>query len=199
MSRILLTLASISLVLLATAVVLGLSIGDLYAEPFPSAETQSMATLHRLLGLIAALGVVFVESVIVTYFIGTSRWCKEVVDTYRLDHADVQASTQLKRRTFPWALVGMLAVVGIIALGGASDRATGQPNTQDWVQWHLWGAFSGIVLIAWTYFVAWNNVLTNQAIINKLVAEVARVRQERALDAAEGSDFASAASPRTPS
>ena len=29
--------------------------------------------------------VVFVQSVVVTYFIGTSRWVREVVETYRFD------------------------------------------------------------------------------------------------------------------
>jgi hypothetical protein len=182
MIRILFTLAALSLVLLAAALVIGLSMGDLYAQPLPTYETQSWATLHRLVGLGAALGVVFVESVIVTYFIGTSRWCKEVVETYRLDQTAVQASNRLKRRTFPWALVGMLAVIAIIALGGASDPATGQPNTKAWADWHLWGAIMGIVLIAWTYVAAWNNIVANNVIINQLVADVARIRRERSLD-----------------
>lgn len=199
MTRILLTLSSMSLVMLVAAVVLGLTIGDLYEEPFPTAETQSWATIHRLTGLVAALGVVFVESVIVTYFIGTSRWCKEVVETYRLDPADVAASNRLKRHTFPWALVGMLTVVGVIALGGASDRATGQPNTREWVEWHLWGAFSGIAVIAWTYFAAWNNVVANHAIINKLVADVARVRRERSLDQPAEPALSATAGSRHPS
>jgi hypothetical protein len=171
-----------SLMLLAAALVLGLAMGDLYAQPFPTAETQSWATVHRLTGLMAALAVVLVESIIVTYFIGTSRWCKEVVETYRLDPSDVHASNRLKRRTFPWALLGMFAVIAIIALGGASDPATGQPNTKAWADWHLWGAIAGIVMIAWTYFAAWNNVVANQAIINKLVEDVAEIRRARALD-----------------
>ena len=50
-----------------------------------------MATIHRLTGMAAALGVVFVESVVVTYFIGTSRWCKEVSETYQLDSKRVAA------------------------------------------------------------------------------------------------------------
>jgi uncharacterized membrane protein len=81
----------------------------------PSQTTRHWATIHRLTGVAAALGVVFVHSLIVTYFIGTTRWCREVVETYRLDTGLVRASNQLKRRTFPWALAGMLAVVGIIA------------------------------------------------------------------------------------
>jgi hypothetical protein len=133
---------------------------------------------HFLTGLAAALAVVLVESVVVTYFIGTSRWCKEVVETYRLDPTAIWESNRLKRRTFPWALAGMLAAVGIISLGGASDPATG-PNTREWASWHLGGAIGGIVLIAWTYFSAWNNVVANQAIINKLVGDVAQIRRDR--------------------
>jgi hypothetical protein len=140
------------------------------------------ATVHRLTGIAAALGVVFVESVVATYFIGTSRWCKEVVETYQLDRAVIQSSAQLKRKTFPWALGGMLAVVAIIALGGASDPATGRPGTEAWAQWHLLAALAGICFIAWTYLVAWNNIQANHAIIEQLVAEVARIRRDRGMD-----------------
>ncbi|HJQ78303.1 MAG TPA: hypothetical protein VJ828_00030, partial [Lacipirellulaceae bacterium] len=49
----------------------------------------------------------------------------------------------------------------------------------------LIGAFLGIPLIAWTYVVAWKNVAANHAIIERLVAEVARIRRERGLDAAD--------------
>jgi amino acid transporter len=182
MTRIFLTLASLSVILLVTAMVMGLAMGDLYERPVPSHETLHWATLHRLTGVAAALAVVFVESVVVTYFIGTSRWCKEVVETYQLDRAPVVASSRLKRRTFPWALAGMLGVVAIIALGGAADPASLQPNTKAWANWHLIGAFSGIGLVAWTYLVAWNNILANHAIITGLVAKVARLRQDRGMD-----------------
>jgi hypothetical protein len=183
MTRIFLTLASLSIILLVAAMMMGLTMGDLYQQPVPTRETLHWATLHRLTGVAAALMVVFVESVVVTYFIGTSRWCKEVVETYQLDRAPVLASNQLKRRTFPWALAGMLGVVTVIALGGAADPASLQPNTKAWANWHLVGAFSGIGLVAWTYLVSWNNIVANHAIITGLVAEVARLRKERGLDA----------------
>ena len=93
----------------------------------------------------------------------------------------------LKRRTFPWALIGMLAVVGIIALGGAADPATLQRNTRDWADWHLMGAFFGIALIVWTYAVAWNNITANHAIIEQVVADVSRVRSERGLNEGQSS------------
>jgi hypothetical protein len=183
MNRILFTLATISIVLLLAAQLLGLLVGDLYVRPPPDEDTLHWATVHRLTGVAAALAVVFVECVVVTYFIGTSRWCKEVSEAYRLDPAAVRASNRLKRRTFPWTLAGMLTVVAIIALGAAGDPATGRPSTRTWADWHLIGAFLGIPLIAWTYVVAWRNVSANHAIIEQLVADVGRIRSERGLDA----------------
>jgi hypothetical protein len=50
------------------------------------------AAVHILLGVLAALVTVLVNSISVTYFIGTSRWCKEVADVYHLD-------PELPRRT----------------------------------------------------------------------------------------------------
>jgi hypothetical protein len=182
MTRILATLASLSVMLLVAAILLGLAIGDLYEKPYPTDETARWKSIHFLTGVAAALMVVFVESVIVTYFIGTSRWCKEVVETYRFDPEAVRNSNRLKRRTFPWALAGMLAVVGIIALGGAADPSTGRPNTADWVNWHLAGAMGGIALITWTYVVAWNNVFDQHEIIQNLVARVAEARKKARID-----------------
>jgi hypothetical protein len=181
MTHILISLASLSLLLLIAAMVIGLSIGDLYARPYPSEETLHWATLHRLTGVFAALAVVFVESIVVTYFIGTSRWCKEVVETYGLGRAPIDESNRLKRRTFPWALGGMLAVVVIISLGGAADPSSRGTNTHAWANWHLAGAIIGMVFIGYTYVVAWNNVVANHAIIERLVADVGRIRRERGL------------------
>src|SRR3954451_24919848 len=186
MSRIFLVLALLSLGLLIAALTLGLSIGELDSQAQPTPETLHRATFHRLTGIAAALAVVFVECIVVTYFIGTSRWCKEVVETYQLDRSAIAESNRLKRRTFPWALIGMLAVVGIVALGGAADPgATVQLNTRAWAYWHLWGAMLGIVLLMWTYLIAWNSILANHAIIERVMDEVAQIRERRGLTAEE--------------
>jgi hypothetical protein len=182
MTRILLTLASISVLLLLAELLIGFSLGDLYAPHELPLDTLRWSTVHRLTGLAAALVVVFVESVIVTYFIGTSRWCKEVVETYQLDRSWIQQSNRLKRQTFPWALAGMLAVVGVISLGAASDPGSRLANPHMWAIWHFVGAIAGVALIAWTYVVAWNKVVANHAIIDQLVAEVRRIRRDRGLD-----------------
>jgi hypothetical protein len=162
------------------AVVLGLTIGDLYDNP--SEATLNTRGVHMLTGTAAALAVVFVHSIVVTYFVGTSRWCKEVTETYRLDAAPLKRSTMLKRRTFPWCVMGMLAVVGIGALGAASDPGTGRANTAAMATYHLMGSLGGIAFIGWTYFVAWQNIAENQLVIQDILGMVARVRRERGLD-----------------
>jgi hypothetical protein len=180
MTRILATLSILSLALVLAALSMGLTIGDLYHEP--SHDTLRLATVHRLTGVAAAIGVVLVESIAVTYFVGTSRWCKEVSETYRLDMNRVARSNGLKRRAFAVALAGMLAVVGIIALGGAADPATGRQNTQAWTIYHLTAALAGVAFVAWTYFAAWQYVWQQNAIIQEIVAEVARIRREKGLE-----------------
>jgi hypothetical protein len=184
MIRIFTTLAFISIALMVAALVMGLTMGDLNVRPAPSQETLQWATRHRLTGLAAALGVVFVECIVVTYFIGTSRWCKEVVETYHLNMAAVAESNRLKRKTFPWALAGMLAVVVVIALGGAADTtATLEGDSQGWAEWHLIGAFLGIGFVVWTYVIVWINIVRMHVVIEQTGDAVAGIRREKGLDA----------------
>lgn len=180
MTRIFTTLALLSLGLFLAAVVLGLSIGDLYDNP--DADVLRIRGVHMLTGLAAALAVVFVHSIVITYFVGTSRWCKEVTETYRLDPAPLVRSNQLKRRTFPWCVLGMLTVVVVGALGAASDPGTGRPDTASMASVHLAAAFAGLALVGWTYLRAWSNILDNQAVIQKILDDVQQIRRERGLD-----------------
>ena len=181
MLRIFSTLAVLSLLLLLTAIVLGLSIGDLYQRP-PSSETLHARGVHMLTGIAAALAGVFVLSVVITYFVGASRWSKEVVETYGLDPKHAIKSAVLKRRTFFWAVVGMLTVVAVGALGAASDPGTGRPGTQDMASNHLAGALAGFVVVAWTYLRAGMNIVSNQQVIRQVLAQVKEIRSQRGLD-----------------
>jgi len=181
MTRIFPTLASLSLMLMAIALALGFAIGDLYADP-PEPSTFLWRGRHMLTGVAAALAVVLVESIAVTYFIGTSRWVKEVTETYRLPPTELAESTRLKRRTFPWCVLGMLTVVAVGALGAASDPGTGRPDTADMAVVHQAAALAGLCIIAWTYYQVWLNIAANQDVIGRIVAQVERIRAERGLD-----------------
>jgi hypothetical protein len=181
-TRIFAALALLAVAFMAATLLLGTSLGDIRVDR--SVDTQRWATVHRLSGITAGFLVVLVNSIVVTYFIGTSRWVKEVVETYHLDAKFIRRSNSLKRRTFPWAVAAMLAVVGVVALGGAADPGA-HPGSQQWVKPHLIGSILGLAFIAWASVAEWNNIYANHQVIDGVMNEVRRVRQERGLDVEE--------------
>lgn len=184
MNRIFPFLAAFALLFMGVNLVLGLSLGDL-RDP-TDRLTQQMATVHRLAGAAAALVVVLVNSIAATYFIGTSRWCKEVVEAYSLDPAPARQAAQSKRRAFPFAVMGMLTVVGIAALGAAGDPgATRQLEPIAGVTWaalHLTAALLGMALIAWAYFKQWLCMIEQREAIAAIMRQVRQARLDRGLE-----------------
>ena len=126
--------------------------------------------------------VVLVNSMAVTYFIGTGRWCREVVEAYGLDGSYIQRSKRLKRSAFPFAMMSMLAVVAIVALGGAADPASGRPGTQQWVTPHLLGGLGLVVAIAWCLQAQLPPIRLQHGLIDEVMAEVRESRRRRGLD-----------------
>jgi hypothetical protein len=105
-----------------------------------------------------------------------------VAETYALNPEFVRRSVTLKRRTFPWALLSMLVIVGIVALGGAADPASGRQGTEQWVTPHLIGALVGLAFIAYSFFMQGQGIAAHHQVINDIVAEVRRIRIERGLE-----------------
>lgn len=172
--------AIFAVALLATTACLGLWIGDLHGQTDPT--VLRWGTVHRLSGVLAALVIVLVNSMAVTYFIGTGRWVREVVEAYGLDADLVDRGRKLKRRTFPFALLGMLGVVAIVALGGAADPASGRPGTRAWVNAHLVGGIGLGGLIAWCFQAQLPGIRRQQALIDEVMAGVREERLRRGLD-----------------
>jgi hypothetical protein len=139
------------------------------------------ARLHMLVGIAAALVNVLVNSITVTYFIGTTRWCREVVETYDLNREFILRSNSLKRRTFPLALGAILIILAIVALGGASDPSAGLTDAADWVIAHYITALIGVALIGWSFLTQARNIGENSRLINEIVADVQRIRLEHGL------------------
>lgn len=158
-----------------------------------AAREQTLAlkgrvVLHMLLGIAAALIAILVNSISVTYFVGTSRWCKEVVEAYHLDRELAAASQLLKRRTFPWAVGGMLTIIAIVALGALSDPSVFSDPTANparhltWRTYHYLGALLGTGFLGYAFYMQQQNIAANYAVIGRIVAEVQRIRAERGLD-----------------
>ena len=134
---------------------------------------------HVWLGIVATLVCLLVNCISVTYFIGTSRWCREVTEAYAMDPDLAEQSQALKRRTFPWALASIVMILSILVLGGASDvysPAVERPSA--FVHWHMLAAMVGIVVIATSFLVQVNAVAANYDLIHQIVAAAKRMRDE---------------------
>ncbi|WP_254507358.1 hypothetical protein [Anatilimnocola floriformis] len=147
-------------------------------------------TIHFYLGVAACILVILVNSITVTYFVGTSRWCKEVGETYDLSNELQLRSTAIKRRTFPWAFAGMLAMVGLALLGGLSDPSIpinqAQPErSAGMVMWHYMAAMTALAFIALTFTIQAIRMSENFQAIQDILAEVHRIRVEKGLPTKE--------------
>lgn len=183
MEKIFARVSVFAICLLAATAGLGLWIGDLHGASDP--VVLRWGTVHRLSGMFTALIVLLVNSIAVTYFIGTSRWCREVAETYRLDPTFFDRSRRLKRSAFPFAVIGMLSMVGIVALGGAADPGGGlggPGGTQAWVTWHLIGGIGLGCVIAWCFQAQLPAIRAQHDLIEEMMGEVRRERAARGLD-----------------
>jgi len=173
--------ALFAVALLAATAGLGLWIGDLHGTTDP--VVLRWGTVHRLSGMFTALMVLLVNSLSVTYFIGTGRWCREVVETYRLDASLAERGRRLKRAAFPAAVVGMLSMVGIVALGGAADPGGGlAERSREWVTWHLVGGIGLAAVIAWCFQAQVQPIRDQHELIEAVMAAVRHERTARGLD-----------------
>lgn len=142
--------------------------------------------VHWLFGLASALVTVLVNSVTVTYFIGTSRWCKEVCDAYSLDPELAARCLRLKRRTFPWAFGGIMAILLIVALGASSEPGNSlAENPAAWVNFHFLAAFGGLAFIGGSFLRQASSIQANYTLIQSIMEEVKRVRSGHGLETAE--------------
>lgn len=143
---------------------------------------QPVMTRHMLLGILAALMTLLACSVSITYFVGTSRWFKEVVDTYKLDHSYVATSQQIKRRSFRWSVLGAMAILIVVGLGAASEPTWANArHSQSYVLTHYVAALAAIGLLMVSFIAQYLSLAANGALIEAVMSDVRRIRQSRGL------------------
>ena len=147
---------------------------------------RESGSIHILVGIGATLFVVLVCSISVTYFIGTGRWCREVIEVYGLAPEILRENQLLKLKSFPWALIGILTALAISALGAAADPGTGMASTDRWVMPHLFAALAGICLISYCLYALWGCIVRNHRVIDLVMREVRTRRTGLELDREEG-------------
>ena len=145
------------------------------------AAVQRGNRVHTMLGLLISLMGVLINCLSVTYFIGTGRWCKEVVLAYGLDDALERESTRWKRKSFPWALTGVLTTLAMAATGAAADPGTLMRNTEQLVVPHAIVSIGGTILLAVALFRQRHYLVHNQQLIEQIVSRVRGIRTDRGL------------------
>lgn len=186
MDRIFTSLASFTILLMLIAFGVGLALHAADPRDVQNEAATSWYRTHFMLGVGVGLTVVLVNSIVMTYFIGTSRWCKEVAETYRLDPAVIARSNRAKRAAFPYALVNMLLIVGLLALGGAADPSgnvrLAAPGGLSWAQWHLIGAVAALAIIGYGFAALWRAIRENHQIVSEVMQAVGGIRRQRGLE-----------------
>jgi hypothetical protein len=127
--------------------------------------------MHFYLALAAVLLTLGVHCLIFIYFLGTGRWVKEVAIAYRLPDAPLPRLTRdLKRRTFPVALLAMLVPIAAAAAGAAAQR-------REW-SWQVHATLGTLTLLInlWAFVVEYRNVTINAGVIDGVMREVDRIR-----------------------
>jgi hypothetical protein len=139
---------------------------------------QDSYPLHLYLALFGILFNLGLHCLVFIYFLGTGRWVKEVALAYGLPDAPLPRQTrELKRATFPPALLAMLVPIAAAAAGMA--------------QLHQYGAWAGalhaglavatLAVNVWAFRIEYHNVALNAGIIDRVMLEVERIRAERGL------------------
>lgn len=182
MKRIFLTLASLATVLLITAVVLGLNIGDAKSlEP----QVQSRISTHMLVGLGALTFATLVHAISLTYFMGTGRWIEETSNAYSLDDSFYRQNQKIKYGMIPGLTLAVVLLITTGALGAVADPAT--PMSLDGTlgltgaQVHLLGAVLATIVNLVVNFIQFIAIARNMRVIDEVLQHVKRIREERGL------------------
>jgi hypothetical protein len=177
-----LALTVIGTLVLLVALVLGFEIGD----PRSVAPlTRKLLSYHLLVSVAALIFAALVHAVLLTYFMGTSRWLEEARQAYKFDTRWSEENRQLKYRTIPVMAVCLLLLIANIPFGAmAADSA-------QWVlpvvgsvspsRVHLAFSLLTIVINLAVNAMEYRAIRRNGELITDVLGEVRRIREARGL------------------
>lgn len=135
---------------------------------------------HIWLGIIGSLVSLLVNSISITYFIGTSRWTREVADAYSMGAEFVDRGAKLKRVALAWALAGITITLVVAAFGAAADPFSSSRDPSAWVVWHWSLAMGGLVVIAASFYFQFSTLDNNHKLIDAVMDKANEIRASRA-------------------
>ena len=143
------------------------------------------SSIHFLYIVVTSLVCTLVSSVTITYFIGTSRWAREVVEAYELETELAIRSLRFKRCSFLWALLGICTVLVMATVAGAANSAVRLVAAADWQLHYQVVAALGLAVIAFSFHRQARYLSANYQLIQDIVMEVKKIRVERGLQMTE--------------
>jgi hypothetical protein len=180
--HIFLTLTVVSTLLLLAAFVLGLEIGDPHSL---APLTRKLLSYHLLISVAALIFAALVHAVLLTYFMGTSRWLEEARQAYKFDTRWSEENRRLKYRTIPVMAVCLLVLIANIPLGAlAVDRAPWVlPGVGSVIpsQVHLVFSLLTLVVNLAVNAMEYRAIRRNGELIADVLGEVRRIREARGL------------------
>lgn len=182
MVRIFVPLALLGTAVLAVTLVLGLSIDD---PRMKTEAAQASVQYHFLTALAALCFATLVHALVLTYFMGTGRWIEETSNAYRLPRTFHDQNQRIKYRTIP-AMIGAFSLLLFTgALGAAADPASPMQSS-GWMGFsaatvHLIVACTAVLANCVANYVEFVALEKNGAIVEGVLAEVRRIRQEKGL------------------
>jgi hypothetical protein len=180
--RIFLTLTIVGTFLLLAALILGFAIGDPRSV---APATRKLLSYHLLVSVAALIFAALVHAVLLTYFMGTSRWMDEARQAYKFDGRWSEENRRLKYRTIPVMAICLLLLISNIPLGALSVDRT------DWTvpglgavspaRVHLVFSILTIVANLAVNAMEYRAIRRNGELIADVVDEVRRIREARGL------------------
>jgi hypothetical protein len=145
-----------------------------------SLKNTDVYLVHFVLGLTTALTTLFVHCLVLTYFLGTGRWVKEVCIAYGIPDGNWPKMTRdIKRRNTPRVILAMLVTIAAAAAGMAAQQ-------QAWPGWiHLTLAVTTVALNLYVFRVELDNMQLNARILDAVTTEAERIRAEQGLPSSE--------------
>ena len=179
-TRIFLTLASVSTLLLLTVFGLGLNIGDPR-----TLESQPLVSWHLMLALTGLVFATLVHALVLTYFMGTGRWMEDVSKAYQLEDRWRLECQRLKYRVLPWIAGCLLLLLTTIGFGAAADPAarlgfSGGAGLSA-STWHLLVALITLSLNVLANIREFQALERNGQLVNEIVQKVREIRIARGL------------------
>ena len=142
-------------------------------------------TLHIWVGIVAGLLTLLVNAVAITYFLGTARWCREVVETYDLDRELAQQSLAHKRRVFFLAFISMAVILAIVVFGALADPVRSyRSDLSELTRWRLTHFFLALLGTGWiglAYYWQIQRAAANARIIRTIMEQVEQKATETIL------------------